>query len=72
MKLAYNKTDDVLTIELSRDKIDDAFEGRNMLIHINRQKEPVLVEIFKAAEFLNQATKTLPKVVRKQMYSAAA
>ena len=67
MKLKYNKTDDVLTIEYSQDKIDDAFEGSDMLIHINKQKEPVLIEIFKAAEFLNQAAKTMPNDLKKQV-----
>ncbi|MEK7166005.1 MAG: DUF2283 domain-containing protein [Patescibacteria group bacterium] len=70
MKLKYNKTDDVLTIEFSQDKIDDAFEGKDMLIQTNSEKEPVLVEIFKATHFLSRAAKTLPKEVQRQMYQA--
>lgn len=61
MKLKYNKTDDVLVVEYSKGKIDDAYETENMLIQVNADKEPVLVEIFKASQFLNQAVKTLPK-----------
>lgn len=61
MKFKYNIKDDVLVIEMSQAKIDDAFEANTMLVHVDKDKEPVLVEIFEASNFLKQAIKTLPK-----------
>lgn len=70
MKLNYNRQDDILVIKYSKDKIDDAYESNNMLVHVNADKEPVLIEIFKASEFLSQASKTLPTDVKKSVFSS--
>jgi len=70
MKLKYNKEDDVLVVEFSKAKIDDAFEANNMLVHVDKQKEPVLVEIFKASDFLSRATKALAGQRRRDVLAA--
>ena len=68
MKLKYNKEDDVLIVEYSKDRIDDAFESNNMLVHVNSAQEPVLIEIFKASEFLRATSKVLPKDVKTRLF----
>jgi len=71
MKLKYNKEDDVLIVEYSKDKIDDVYESNNMLVHVNEGKEPVLLEIFKASEFLSEASKSLPNDIKRNLFSPA-
>ena len=70
MKLKYNKEDDVLIVEYSKDKIDDVYESNNMLVHVNEEKEPVLLEIFKASEFLSEASKSLPSNIKRSLFSS--
>ena len=71
MKLKYNKEDDVLIIEYSKDKIDDVYESNNMLVHVNSDKEPVLIEMFKASQFLSEASRSLPSDIRRNLFSSA-
>jgi len=71
MRLKYNKEDDVLVVQFSNNKIDDAFEASNMLVHVSADKEPVLIEIFKASDFLSRASKTLPKAMKKNLFTPA-
>lgn len=68
MKLKYNKADDILVIQLSSKKIEDAFEADNMLVHVSSDKEPVLIEIIKASQFFNQEAKALPKEIKKEFF----
>ena len=71
MKLKYNKQDDILVIEYSKDKIDDVYESNNMLVSVNSDKEPVLIEIFKASDFLSEASKSLPRDIKKSVFTQA-
>ena len=68
MKVHYNKEDDVLMIELAKKKIDDAYEKANMIVHVAVDKEPVLLEIFKATEFLKDINKTLPTNLKQSIF----
>ena len=69
MKVNYNKNDDILMIELSHKKIDDAYETGNMIVHVAQDKEPVLLEIFKGSELLEKAAGQLPKDIIKRISS---
>lgn len=69
MKVHYNKEDDILMIELVNKKIDDAYETVNMIVHVSTNREPVLLEIFKAKEFLKDINKTLPKSLKQSIFS---
>jgi len=57
MKVRYDREVDILTMELSDKKIDHAEEAGPMIIHLNDQGEPVLLEILDASEFLAQLIK---------------
>lgn len=69
MTVHYNKADDVLMIELTNKKIDDAYETVNMIVHVATNKEPVLLEIFKATDFLKDINKTLPTNLKQSIFS---
>ena len=67
-KIDYEPEADVLTLELTGQKIDYAKEVGNFVIHFTEQNIPVLVEILEATSFLKKANNLLPKAV----YSAKA
>ena len=59
-KINYEPEADVLTLELSGQKIDYAKEIGNFVVHFNQQNIPVLVEILEATSFLRRANNLLP------------
>lgn len=71
MKLTYNKEDDILVIQLASKKIDDTYEANNMLVHVSRDKEPVLIEIIKASQFFSQESRALPREVKREFFVTA-
>ncbi len=67
MKVHYSKDEDILMIQLTNKKVDDAYETKNMIIHVSEDKEPVLLEIFNASEFIKKATQDMPKKVKQEI-----
>lgn len=68
MKVQYSKEDDILMIELTAKKVDDAYETENMIVHVDAYKEPVLLEIFHATNFLRTEAKALPKELKQALF----
>lgn len=62
MRVRYDKTEDILMIEIAKKKIDDSYESENMIVHVAKNREPVLLEIFKASEFFRNVGRSLPKL----------
>ncbi|KXA91425.1 hypothetical protein AKJ57_01295 [candidate division MSBL1 archaeon SCGC-AAA259A05] len=50
MKVNYDKSTDILTIELSEEKIDYAEEEENIILHLSKSGKPVMLEILDASE----------------------
>lgn len=71
MKVNYNKNEDILMIQLVNKKIDDAYETENMIVHISKKGEPVLLEIFSASKFFAEESKVLPKEIKQKFFSAS-
>ncbi|KKU92502.1 MAG: hypothetical protein UY21_C0001G0125 [Microgenomates group bacterium GW2011_GWA1_48_10] len=69
MKVRYDKSEDILTIQLGHKKIDDAYETDNMIVHVTKSREPVLLEIFDATKFLMDIKKTLPPKTKSLLSS---
>lgn len=61
MKIRYSKTEDILIIELSSEKIDYAEESGPIIIHFSCDKKPVLLEILEASEFLAEVMELTTK-----------
>lgn len=68
MKLKYNKTDDVLTIELNKKPIDYAEQNGDLIVHFSPKREAVLLEILDASQFFKKAAKTLPAKLKKDIF----
>ena len=68
-KFIYEKEDDILNIWFSSDKIDDAYQQGDVIIHVAEDKEPVYIEILDASKFLQAQTKALPKDVKESVFA---
>ena len=69
MKVHYDKDEDILMIELARKKVDDAYETDQMIVHVTEDREPVLLEIFKASQFLKDLGKVVPQNLQREIWS---
>lgn len=59
--ISYSEDVDILMIQLSNRKIDDSYELDNgTIVSIDKNGEPVLLEIFKGKQYLKQLGKSLP------------
>ena len=72
MRVRYDKDEAILMIELMKKKVDDAFETENMIVHVDKDREPVLLEIFNARKFLNDINKTLPPKVKNDIFISSS
>jgi len=57
MKIRYDREEDILTYEVSSDKIDYAEELDSIIVHFTKEGKPVLLEILDASEFITQTTR---------------
>lgn len=68
-KITYSEDADILMIQFSNKKLDDAFDVGNMIVQVAEDGEPVVIEIMEASKFLKQATSKLPKKVFRNLIS---
>ncbi len=66
----YDKKDDVLMIFLGKGKIDDAQQTGNMIAHLSKKGELLLLEILNASKFLKETSAVFPPEVRRQVLSS--
>lgn len=65
--ISYSDDVDILMIQLSNKKIDDSYESDNgTIVSVDKDGEPVLLEIFNGKQYLKQLGKSLPsKIVQE-------
>ena len=61
VKISYEPEADVLMWEIGDKPIDFAKEIGNVVVHFDKQDEPVLIEILEARKFLTKAKSLLVK-----------
>ena len=69
MKIKYYKEDDILVLKFSEEAADDAFEVDSAILEVDKNKNPVTLEILHASEFLKQQSKALPKDVKESVFA---
>ncbi len=70
MKVHYDKDEDILMLVLSNKKIDDSYETETgNIVSVSEDKEPVMIDIFKASKFLKDLGKVIPKSIQKKVWS---
>ena len=70
MKVHYDSDEDILMIVLSSKKIDDSYETKEgNIVSVAEDREPVMIDIFKASKFLKDLGKVIPKNIQKELWS---
>lgn len=68
MRVRYDKKEDILMIELVRRKVDDAYETESAIVHVDKNREPVLLEIFNAKKLLKELNNASSLITRQQTF----
>lgn len=70
MKVHYDKDEDILMIVLSSKKIDDSYETKEgNIVSVSEDREPVMIDIFRASNFLKDLGKAIPKKLQEQIWA---
>ena len=70
MKVKYFKEDDILVMRFSEKPVDDSFDVDNAILEVDKDNEPVALEILHASQFLDITSKQLPKELKQKFFSA--
>ncbi len=71
-RISYSEDVDILMIQLSDKKIDDAYDTDDMIVQVDKDGEPVLLEIFNGKKYLKELGRTVPKKIQKELWSTPA
>jgi len=75
LEIKYEPEDDVLNVFFSRDQIDDAYDVEDFdslaIMHIDKEKKPVYLEIFEASKHFNLPLKILPEKIKEEFFTPA-
>lgn len=66
-RISYSEDVDILMIQLSDKKIDDSYETESSVVSIDKDGEPVLLEIFNGKQYLKELSKSLSKDVKQEL-----
>ncbi len=70
MKVRYDSDEDILMIVLSDKKIDDSYETKEgNIVSVSIDREPVMIDIFKASKFIKDLGKAIPKKIQRELWS---
>ncbi|OGD97821.1 hypothetical protein A3A49_01555 [Candidatus Curtissbacteria bacterium RIFCSPLOWO2_01_FULL_38_11b] len=70
MRAKYYQEDDLLVIELVKKAYVEAEKIGSFIVHYDKNKQPVLVEILNASKLLKETSKALPTNLRQSIFSA--
>lgn len=71
MNIKYYKEDDILVLTFSANPVEDSFEVDSAILEVDKNNEPVSLEILKASSFLKNESKALPKEVKENIFISA-
>ena len=70
MKVHYDKDEDILMLVLSDKKVDDSYETKEgNIVSVTEDREPVMIDIFKASKFLRDLGEVIPKNIQRELWS---
>lgn len=71
MNTKYYKEDDLLVMRLSKKPFKAAERIGSFIVHYDKNREPVLLEILHVSQLLRQTTKVLPQTVREYIFAGS-
>ena len=69
MKIKYYKKDDILVMSFSTKSVKDSFEVENAILEVDKDNNPVTMEILHASKFFSLTSKQLPKDVKERFFA---
>lgn len=69
MSAKYYKEDDLLVLKLTAKPFVAAEKMGSLIVHYDKKREPVMVEILNAHKFLEETSKAFPKSIRQDILS---
>ena len=70
MSTKYYKEDDLLVLKLSNKPFVAAEKMGSFIVHYDKKRIPVMVEILNASKFLKETSKALPESIKQNLLSA--
>lgn len=71
-RISYSEDVDILMIQLSNKKVDDSYDTDNMIVQVDKDGEPVIIEMFNGKKHLQELSKSLPKDIQKELMSKSS
>jgi len=68
--MEYDLESNIILIKVAKGKIDHCLEVGNFLIHVNKSKAPLLIEILDGGKFISQVKKINQKDILKTIAAA--
>lgn len=68
-RISYSPDVDILMIQLSNKKVDDSYDTDDMIVQVDKDGEPVIIEMFNGKKHLEELGKNLPKDIRQKFAS---
>lgn len=65
-RISYSKDVDILMIQLSNKKVDDSYDVDDMIVQVDKDGEPVIIEMFNGKKHLQELGKSLPKEIKQE------
>lgn len=66
-RISYSKDVDILMIQLSNKKVDDSYDVDDMIVQVDKDGEPVIIEMFNGKKHLKELGKTLPEDIQREL-----
>lgn len=68
-RISYSEDVDILMIQLSNKKVDDSYDTDDMIVQVDENGQPVIIEIFNGKKYLRELRKTLSKDLQREFAS---
>ncbi len=65
-RISYSKDVDILMIQLSNNKVDDSYDVDDMIVQVDKNGAPVIIEMFNGKKHLKELGKSLPKDIKQE------
>ena len=66
-RISYSPDVDILMIQLSNKKVDDSYDVDDMIVQVDKDGEPVIIEMFNGKKHLKELGKNLPKDIKQEL-----
>lgn len=66
-RIKYSPDVDILMIQFSNKTIDDSYDLEDAIVQVDKDGEPVIIEMFNGKKHLEELGKSLPKDLKQEL-----